>query len=132
MIVTTLVFSFRIVSNINVCLFCFSECSVCIPSKVGRTCCFKGGSWYGKCGRSGDNNFDHTWAEGFKACATNRAVNAKKEVKRVNDVQGKEDSPLMSSQKQAVSASVFATVSPVTITMGLIYCVMFGEVVLGS
>ena len=46
--------------------------SVC--AKCGRTsdakasCCAKGGSWRGQCGPPGDDNFEHTWGQGFEAC----------------------------------------------------------------
>ena len=33
-----------------------------------RSCCAPGGAWFKKCGDVGDTNFDHTWAEGIKAC----------------------------------------------------------------
>ena len=101
---------------------CFSECRVCIPSPAGHTCCVKGGSWYGRCGRFGDNKFDHTWSQGLKACVMNRAVNVNKKVKIVNNVQEKEGSPLISNQKQVISKSVIITVTPVTMIMILICC----------
>ena len=43
-----------------------SECSQCVPSKDGMTCCVKGGSWIGRCGSAGH---EFTWADGLKACA---------------------------------------------------------------
>ena len=104
---------------------CAEECKVCILSPAGHTCCAKGGSWHGKCGRSGDNKFDHTWTEGLSACSTGRSVNVNKKVKIFNNVQEKEGSPLISSQNQVVSESAIITVTPVTMMMILIYCFMF-------
>ena len=49
------------------------ECSRCVPSPRGLTCCRRGGSWFGKCGNSAINprniNFQHTWDEGLQVCA---------------------------------------------------------------
>ena len=48
-----------------------AACDKCVPRQNGRsTCCGKGGSWEGKCGRAGDAKFEHTWVEGSKACNT--------------------------------------------------------------
>ena len=44
-------------------------CPVCGAKKTGRiSCCFRGGSWYNKCGDPGDPNFEYTWAEGNEIC----------------------------------------------------------------
>ena len=46
-----------------------SVCAKCTTNKVGkRTCCARGGAWFKNCGDIGDTQFDHTWAEGIKAC----------------------------------------------------------------
>ena len=33
-----------------------------------NSCCARGGAWFKNCGDIGDENFDHTWAEGAQAC----------------------------------------------------------------
>merc|ERR1712224_104151 len=44
-------------------------CDKCVVSQNGgKTCCGKGGSWEGQCGRIGDTKFQHTWVEGIKVC----------------------------------------------------------------
>ena len=49
----------------------FLECPKCGSTNTGvPTCCGKGGSWQGKCGRNGDTRFEHTWGEGERACST--------------------------------------------------------------
>ena len=46
-----------------------STCRKCGTNKGGkRSCCGRGGSWFGKCGDEGDSKFDHTWADGMRAC----------------------------------------------------------------
>ena len=46
-----------------------SICPKCSVSKKGQpNCCARGGAWFGKCGREGDTNFDHTWDEGLRVC----------------------------------------------------------------
>ena len=47
-----------------------SECRKCVRTGKRRSCCDKGGSWQGKCGSAGDNEFEHTWNEGISACET--------------------------------------------------------------
>ena len=104
-------------------LIWFPDCAKCVPSKQGPTCCGKGGSWQGKCGRPGDNRFEHTWGDGLKACATKTAAVRKIKMSKVvnkkgNLIQEKEGpSP---SLRKAVSASTTTTVSPVTMLMGFI------------
>ena len=48
------------------CVTMLSECSKCVPSELGMTCCAEGGSWRGRCGTTG---YEFTWADGLKACA---------------------------------------------------------------
>ena len=50
-----------------------SICTRCGTEKLSGelSCCASGGSWYNKCGDTGDANFDHTWSEGIEACVTN-------------------------------------------------------------
>ena len=45
-------------------------CSKCGVVKTTGTlsCCARGGDWFNNCGNVGDSKFDHTWAEGTKAC----------------------------------------------------------------
>ena len=43
-----------------------TECSQCVSSKDGMSCCARGGSWSGRCGSAGH---EFTWADGLKACA---------------------------------------------------------------
>ena len=47
-----------------------SICPKCGSSnKSGkRTCCARGGAWFKNCGDAGNPKFDHTWAEGLRAC----------------------------------------------------------------
>ena len=47
-----------------------SICSKCGSLKRSgkRSCCARGGAWFKNCGDAGDTQFDHTWAEGMKAC----------------------------------------------------------------
>ena len=33
-----------------------------------KSCCAKGGSWFGKCGSADDTNVGHTWYEGVQVC----------------------------------------------------------------
>ena len=33
-----------------------------------RSCCGRGGAWFGKCGGAGDANLGHSWYEGIQAC----------------------------------------------------------------
>ena len=50
-------------SNSNGC----SKCGT--TNHFGKSsCCARGGTWFKKCGDSGDTNFDHTWAEGIQSC----------------------------------------------------------------
>ena len=32
------------------------------------SCCFRGGTWFKKCGDVGDPNFDHSWFDGIQTC----------------------------------------------------------------
>ena len=32
------------------------------------SCCGRGGSWFGTCGRDGNSNLEHTWSAGIWAC----------------------------------------------------------------
>ena len=44
-------------------------CAECAINKAGKlSCCARGGAWFKKCGDAGDTQFDHTWAEGIRAC----------------------------------------------------------------
>ena len=44
-------------------------CAKCVNSMTGKlSCCARGGAWFEKCGDVGDTQFDHTWAEGIRAC----------------------------------------------------------------
>ena len=47
----------------------FPGCTKCVYSKDGPTCCGKGGSWQGMCGRAIDG-FQHTWKEGVRICTS--------------------------------------------------------------
>ena len=42
------------------------QCGITISGKI--SCCLRGGAWVGKCGNPGDNNFEHTFAEGIAVC----------------------------------------------------------------
>ena len=50
-----------------------STCRKCAANKKGKvSCCFKGGSWYQKCGYPADTgdakSFDYTWRQGMEEC----------------------------------------------------------------
>ena len=45
-----------------------SKCRKCDMRSRKPSCCARGGSWFGNCGKAGDSNFDHTWPEGIQAC----------------------------------------------------------------
>ena len=38
------------------------------PNSGKPSCCVRGGAWFENCGDAGDSDFDHTWAEGLRAC----------------------------------------------------------------
>ena len=66
-------------SNIAHIVIVDAGCANCGLSKQGDiTCCGNGGSWVGKCGRVGDAEFEHTWIEGLRACATASLTTTKK------------------------------------------------------
>ena len=46
------------------------RCVTCgtIKKSGKRSCCARGGAWFKNCGDAGDTKFDHTWAEGIRAC----------------------------------------------------------------
>ena len=48
-----------------VCLKCGS-----VKKSKKMSCCARGGSWFGKCGDSGE----HTWSQGFEACRASSKV----------------------------------------------------------
>ena len=56
-----------------------SACPKCgtIAKSRKRSCCGRGGSWFGSCGSTG--NFRHSWHQGIRACRTRvhfkRAIN---------------------------------------------------------
>ena len=39
-----------------------------------RSCCARGGSWFGNCGVGGDGNLGHTWQEGIRACKARQSA----------------------------------------------------------
>ena len=45
-------------------------CRTCgMTAKSGKlSCCARGGSWFGKCGATGNTKLPHTWHEGIQAC----------------------------------------------------------------
>ena len=45
-------------------------CLTCgIITKSGKlSCCARGGSWFGKCGATGNAQVQHTWSEGIQVC----------------------------------------------------------------
>ena len=45
-------------------------CPKCgILQKSGKlSCCGRGGSWSGRCGKTGNTNFGHTWYQGIQVC----------------------------------------------------------------
>ena len=47
-----------------------TECTECgATTRSGkRSCCARGGAWFKNCGDTDDTKFDHTWAEGIRAC----------------------------------------------------------------
>ena len=47
-----------------------SACLTCgtIKKSDKLSCCARGGSWFGKCGATGNTKLQHTWHEGIQAC----------------------------------------------------------------
>ena len=47
-----------------------TQCPKCGLGKQSgkRSCCFRGGAWFKKCGAAGDSQLEHTWVEGIQAC----------------------------------------------------------------
>ena len=47
-----------------------NRCLKCGTAKKSgdRSCCARGGAWFKRCGDAGNEQFDHTWAEGIQAC----------------------------------------------------------------
>ena len=47
-----------------------STCAKCGTKKKSgkRSCCYLGGAWFKKCGEESNQDFDHTWLEGIRAC----------------------------------------------------------------
>ena len=44
-------------------------CPKCGATNLGKlSCCFRGATWFKKCGDVGDPNFEHTWFDGIQAC----------------------------------------------------------------
>ena len=42
------------------------KCGITTSGKL--SCCFRGGSWFRKCGDANSPNFEHTWFEGIQSC----------------------------------------------------------------
>ena len=93
-----------------------SRCPKCATNKKGQpNCCVRGGAWFGKCGREGDANFDHTWDEGLSVCKRGIANGmSEAEAKKFEELQ------IVGSNEQNITRSI----SPVS-TVG----VLFGSVV---
>ena len=101
---------------------CCSGCGRCgYDSKGQLTCCGKGGSWRGKCGPPGNAKFEHTWNDGFEACAAT--------VKKVGMASGSE-SEMNHSQSQRLMTYVVSANTRVTtmVTMILMSFLMFVSV----
>ena len=94
----------------------FSEC-ICGTSKAGPSCCGKGGSWQGKCGR--DARFEHTWGDGLKACKGNAAGRNKVNMTVI------EEHETLTPQRAAVSSSTIIDVTSIVMLLGFICCLMF-------
>ena len=49
-----------------------------------RSCCGRGGSWFGNCGSAGDANLGYTWYEGIRACEAQQVQTAVGQYLRVS------------------------------------------------
>ena len=58
----------------SLCFICFTLLAGCwkcgLDSNGNPSCCGRGGTWEGKCGRPGVGGSEHTWGEGLRSCAT--------------------------------------------------------------
>ena len=88
--------------------------------RLGKlSCCAPGASWYQNCGRTSGSAFDHTWAEGFKACkhqteamtppTTTRPFTVQTQAKRITSEQ-----PSTSVQTTQAKATTATTTRPST------------------
>ena len=101
-----------------------SECTACVSTRAGPSCCGTGGSWQGNCGSKGDARFDHTWGDGLKACA-GIAV-AEKAENTVGGVQenGKFNVALRTYQEIVSMGSVVDMATGVTLLVGSMHCLL--------
>ena len=91
--------------------------------KSGKTsCCARGGSWFGNCGRADDKNatFEHTWYEGIRACNGRQspvAVDQQlRDSLRNNNASSDDVSVGMSSKAVIVTAHILASTPAITST----------------
>ena len=62
-----------------------TKCPKCGISERGKlSCCASDGAWRGECGDEDDNQ-EHTWDEGLKACGSEFTVEAQYMIKRNNN-----------------------------------------------
>ena len=109
-----------------------SVCATCgIIWKSGTdSCCGRGGSWFGTCGRAGNAKFEHTWYGGIRACETQRRPKAAKGQHLSSGQQKRSeyanDTVMAITSKSAiVSANMFAFTSahtsrPISATLPII------------
>ena len=68
-------------TNINaIC----SECGT-IKKSGKRSCCGRGGSWFGHCGSAENANLTHTWYEGIRACEAQQSETQLDQQRHVNN-----------------------------------------------
>ena len=98
-------------------MFHLSACPKCVLGKDGLTCCGKGGSWHGKCGRGNDPKSAHTWKEGLEVCSP-KAVPVKSiKMVEVSEYDGDQS---RQSPQQFVSGSVFVTITIPSVHMVMV------------
>ena len=78
-------------------------CPKCATNKAGKlTCCARGGSWFRKCGDSGD----YTWAEGLKACKDSASGKAQAHAMLFNQTTTDQEQKDVAQKHLSVTVSV--------------------------
>ena len=82
-------------------------------AKSGRpSCCGRGGSWFGTCGRAGNANLRHTWFEGIQACKARSqigvVVGQQESAVQQEDIESSYGSSKVNSKGVITAAKLFA------------------------